>query len=122
MLYFCDNDTFSRTEMDKIQIDKKMEGHKWEIISAGLAEFVRDGLIQPMGVDTWILSTPMEGVRQEVNISMPTGVMIASTIEAFFRANDMEYELVDPFNIREDHIMTLLHILNDVLDAGPPPK
>lgn len=117
IVHFCDLDTFSKNDIDKIRVPKEQEDQKWPMVQAALADMVEDKTIKLVGENAWVLDSPMENMRQELNISMKTGLLLSATIETFCKANQLPFEPIDPFNIHEGHIISVLHILNDILTA-----
>jgi predicted naringenin-chalcone synthase len=115
--HFCEKDTFSTEEFAKIKIAKELEGNRDAIIRTALAEMVEMGVSKPVVNDLWILSSPVSGAGQSVQLSMRISDAIAGTIETFLKANEVEFEEIDKFNLHEGHIWQLLGIINDLTES-----
>lgn len=124
IIHFCEKDTFTIEEAGALTLDKALD--RVPLILAALRNMEKDGLLTHIdGADngTWILTRPIHHVGQDVGLSIQTCIVIADTIRMFFESGGMEYEPVNPFEIHEGHIRTLLQILNEALDNdGPPSK
>lgn len=117
--HFCDKDTLSSNEFDEFKVDNSLLGIKTDLIQAALVELREMGICREVVVGKiWMLTNPIENMRQELTLSLPVCVLLADTIETFFQANNMKYEKINPFNISEAHIITVIQILGDILDKG----
>ena len=115
--HFCERDTFSTSDFSKIKIEKDMEDKRDILIRAALKEMVELGVSCPAGDSFWILSSPVSGAGQSVQLSMRISEVIAATIETSLTAREIEHEDVDRFNLHEGHIWQLIEIINDLLET-----
>lgn len=115
--HFCEQDTFSLSDFPKIQLSKDMEGNREALIRVAMSEMVEMGVSKPAGNDFWILSNPVSGAGQSVQLSMRISDAIAGTIETFLDANEVEFEEIDKFNLHEGHIWQLLGIINNLTES-----
>ena len=114
---FCEKDTFDVVnDLNKVNVDVGLNDKKTQITIAALKEMEKSGIVLQIGEGVWILKKPMGNYGQQIGLSFKTSMWIADTLNNFFKANDMEYELVDIFNINEGHLITLLEIIEDTLD------
>ena len=116
--HFCEHDTFSTSDFAKIKIEKGLEDKRDVLIRAAIGEMVELGISCPAGDSFWILSSPVSGAGQSVQLSMRVSDAVASTIETFLDANEIEHEEVDRFNLHEGHVWQLLGIINDLTEEG----
>lgn len=114
---FLEQDTFSLDDFPKIKISKELEGNREALIRVAMSEMVEMGVSKPAGNDFWILSNPVSGAGQSVQLSMRISDAIAGTIETFLDANEVEFEEIDKFNLHEGHIWQLLGIINDLTES-----
>lgn len=120
IILFCERDTFNLDD-DLARITVEKGANPKDIVWAALKDMEEHKLVKPIGAEErlWVLTRPINNVGQDVGLSIQTCILIADTIKTFFEANDMEYERIDPFEIHEGHIRTLLQILGDILDTPP---
>lgn len=119
----CRQDTLAPTDFSAIQIaDVKLSPHRDTLILAAVEDLVHAGILRPAAKDPvtgegrlWILASPMQFADQTVTISMPVAIDIADTINTFLDAHDFKDDRVDPMGISEQHIVTVLQILSDIL-------
>ena len=120
--HFCESDTFCIEDFAKIKLDKKLENERDDLIKVALAEMAEHGLCKQAGQKLWILASPVGSAGQTIQLSMQGSEQIANTIESFFKANKIEHDPIDKFNLHEGHIFQLLGIINDLAekDSGDP--
>lgn len=116
--HFCEEDTFSIQQFSSIEIDKSLESSRDDIIRAALDEMVAMGVSKKVGNSLWMLSAPVNSHGQTIQITMPTSEVVAETIETFLKANEIDHDPVDKFNLHEGHIWQLIGIINDLVE-GP---
>lgn len=119
--HFATKDTFAITDIDKIAVDPEIEDSKPDVVVAALDQLVKMGIVENVRGKLWILSNPSQSMSQELTISMHTASLVANTLETFFEANELDYEPIDALDIHEGHILTLLQVLNEILDNSSRP-
>lgn len=131
IIHFCEKDTFTLDDAVGIEVEPELESRQFDLVLAALEELEGTGMIRSIGGNEddeedepiWILTRPMQGVGQDVGISIQTSILIRDTIEQYMKANNLPYENIDPFHIHEGHIRRVLEIVSDVLDKdGPSPQ
>lgn len=124
IVHFCTKDTFRLDDVESINVEQGLREDHFDIVVAALDELEEKGIVKQVVLGDepplWMLTRPMQGVGQDVGLSIQTCILIRDTIEAFHKANGMPYENIDPFMLHEGHIRRLLEIVGDVLDKGPP--
>lgn len=120
--HFCEKDTFSNLEFTNIKIEKSLEDHRDSLIRAALEEMGEVKLCKKVGDNLWIMSNPVGSAGQTIQLSMRASETVAETIETFFKANNVEHEPIDKFNLHEGHIWQLLGIINDLVEDGTEEK
>lgn len=114
--HLCDHQSFSLADIDKIRVDDRLAPRKGELIVTALESAVKDGLVARISDDTWVLVRPPWQIMKTVNLSLPQGFIIADRINTFYEANRLEGPRVNPLDITGDDIMTLVGIMEDLLD------
>lgn len=121
--HFCDKDSFGRNDFEAIKVDGQFEEAKDSLIIAALGELEKMGLIREVSINSfWMLSNPIESMVQQLTLSMPVCLLIADTIENFFKANGIDHDKVNPFDINQTHVLTVVQILDDMLDSNTEKK
>jgi hypothetical protein len=129
IIHFCEKDTFTLDDAAEIDVDPTLEANQFDLVLTALGELEEAGLIKSVGgyndkdpedEPFWILSRPMQGVGQDVRISIQTAIIIKDTIEQYMAANGLPHDSVNPFAIHEGHIRRVLEIVSDILDKEPP--
>jgi hypothetical protein len=119
IIHFCQKETFSEEEMENIIIEKKLESNRKAIIIAALQDLEKNNVVIGLRDGTWILSKSINNIGQDVPISIRTSVLISDVISSFLKANNIDHDPIDIFDIQEGHIQTLLRIINETLDTLP---
>lgn len=114
--HFCDKPTFGIENFEKIVLEKDVESHRTDLLHAALNELVEDGLILKINQNLWMLKGDAGNISTQFELSLETSAFVARTIETFFKANNIEHEPIDPMQIGEREIQTLLHIINQILE------
>lgn len=127
----CQQETFGPQDFAAVRVAKELEPHKEAVIRRALDDLVGAGMLaalprpgaQPNDPASqpvlWVLTQPIGSAGQTVHLSMHVANGIAETINTFFDAHETGDDRVDPLNIHEGHIITLLDILGDVLSTDP---
>lgn len=114
--FFCKEHVFSKSDFSVINVDN-MEEFRESIILTSLQELVEVGIIKKVvDQEMWIMNMPPGSGGQEITFSLPVSNAVAETINSFYKANNIDADMVDPLNLNENHIMTLIEILHDILN------
>lgn len=119
--HLCDHQSFSLSDIDKIHVDTRLAPRKTELIVAALDSAIKDGLVTRISDDTWVLVRPPWQIKKTVELSLPQGFIIADFINTFYEANRLEGPRVNPLDITGDDLMTLVGMMQDILDDETEP-
>lgn len=118
--HFSREDTFRSDDFRSLRIDDDAAEIAEPLIRAALADLVVIGLIVAANDNLWVLRRPLGADGQTLHLSLPVATGIAETINTFMLARKLdEMHVVDPLQITENDIITLLDILGDILDTDP---
>lgn len=115
----CISGIFTTDNFIEVKVPKELSDHHDGIIRAALSQLEMVGLVAKAGDNLWVLSEPLASGGQEVHLSLPICNEIANVINTGLRARDIE-EQVDPLNIHEGHIATLLSVIDELLSDDKP--
>ncbi len=120
--HFCKTPTFGISDFPKISLDKTLEDSRETLIRMALAEMVELGISKPVATaneppSLWILSAPIGQAGQTISLSMTGSEAVATTIEDFFNAFEVEHDPVDKLNLNEGHIWQLIEIINTLSES-----
>lgn len=118
--FLCQENIFTEDNFISIKVEPKYQDIKEDLIKTALEDLVSNGVVKKIGEkNQWIMIYPPGTQGQEVSLSLPTCNWIAETINTFSKANNLEIEHVNPLNINEIHINTILEIIQDLIsDEG----
>lgn len=118
--FLCQENIFTEDNFISIKVEPKYEDIKDDLIKTALEDLISNGVVKKIGdKNQWIMIYPPGAQGQEVSLSLPTCNWIAETINTFSKANNLEIEHVNPLNINEIHINTILEIIQDLIsDEG----
>lgn len=89
-----------------------MAGMKKELIVSALSHLVVLGIANEVNETVWILTEPLNSRNQTVSISMETANVIASVINAWLKARDINTIAVNALHIGEGNVVDLLEIIS----------
>ncbi len=124
---FCRKSTLSFDDFEALSVPQEFEGAKFGLAMAALEELTEIGMVHHVEPDDdsepfWILSAPIGASGQNVHLELSTLEGIASIINSFLEANEIEDTRADALNIGERDILMLIGILGDILDVDPDAK
>lgn len=114
----CQKELITTDDFPSIKVDPAFADRRDDLIRAALDQLCNFGMIAKVGDQTWVLSEPLGGAGQEVQLSMGLCNEIANVINTFAAAKDVEHQ-VDALNIHEGHIVALLQIIDEILGNEP---
>ncbi len=122
--HFCRKDIFTPGDFAAIRLAPAFEERREAVVRAALHELVDNGFLRPgvtaaVADDFWLMSLPMGFAGQNVHVSLQVAGGVAACINTYFEARGVTENQVDALNLNEQHFVTLLEILGDVLSTDP---
>lgn len=115
--FFTKEHILSKEDFSMISVDSKLEDVRDSIILTSLEHLIELGIVKKIvDQDAWIMSVPAGLNGQEISISLPVASAIADTINTFYKANNIDANPVDPLDVGESNIVTLIEILHDLIN------
>lgn len=117
-------DTFSKDDFANVRVADSLMEQRDNLTTAALQELTELGLVRSVGDGIWILGVPLDVWRQDLSLDLGLSARVAGTINTFYSAMNLNEDAVDPLRISDQHVETLLDIIDDLVstdDGGTPP-
>lgn len=114
LLNYFENNHLFNLKSDFIKVIPITENKEADtaILIAALQDLEKNNILTNVK-DYWILNKPLQQRSQVVNLSYPTISSIVKIIQQFCLDNNIKEALVDPLNIQEKDIQSLIILLNN---------